>query len=86
MKVMSITLVFIKAKNLNIFSKLLKMTSIMNDLKSNKSSDMLMKQNMNILLSVITLMKADYFLNLQQSYALKSFQDIHILYVLSSCI
>ncbi len=43
MKVMSITSVFIRAKNLNIFSKLLKMTSTINDLKSNESSDMLMK-------------------------------------------
>ncbi len=44
-KVMSVTSVFIRARNLNIFSKLFKMMSTMNDLKSNESSDMLMKQN-----------------------------------------
>ncbi len=38
MKVMSMTSVFIKAKDLNIFSRLLKMTSTVNDLKLNKSS------------------------------------------------
>ena len=43
MKVMSMTSVFIKVKDLNIFSRLLKMTSTMNDLKSNESLDMLMK-------------------------------------------
>ncbi len=62
-KVMSVTSVFIRARNLNIFSKLLKMTSTVNDLKSNESSDMLMKQNMSILFSVTTLMKTDRFLN-----------------------
>ncbi len=65
MKVMSVTSVFIRAKNLNIFSRLLKMTSIMNDLKSKESSDMLMKQNMSILLSVTTLMRTNRFLNSQ---------------------
>ena len=65
MKVMLMTLVFIKVKDLNIFFKLLKMTSTMNDLKSNESSNILMKQNMNISFSVITLMKADRFLNSQ---------------------
>ncbi len=73
MKVMSVTSVSIRAKNLNIFSKLLKMTSTVNDLKSNESSNMLMKQNMSILLSVTTLMKTDHFLNSQRSCALKSF-------------
>jgi len=34
---------------------------------------MLMKQNINILLSVTTLTKADRFSNLQQSCALESF-------------
>ncbi len=63
MKVMSVTLVFIRARDLNIFFKLLKMTSTVNDLKSNESSDMLMKQNMSILLSVTTLMKTDHFSN-----------------------
>ncbi len=38
MKDMSMTSVFIKAKDLNIFSRLLKMTSTVNDLKLNKSS------------------------------------------------
>ncbi len=64
MKVMSVTSVFIRARNLNIFSKLFKMTSTMNDLKSNESSDMLMKQNMSMSLSVTTLTKADRFSNL----------------------
>jgi len=73
MKVMLVTSVFIKAKDLNIFFKLLKMMSTVNDLKSNESSDMLMKQNMSILLSVTTLMKANRFSNLQQFHALKSF-------------
>jgi len=63
MKVMSVTSVFIRAKNLNIFSKLLKMTSTVNDLKSNESSDMLMKQNMSISLSITTLTKTDCFSN-----------------------
>ncbi len=86
MKVMSVTSVSIRAKNLNIFSKLLKMTSIVNDLKSNELSDMLMKQNISILLSVTTLMKTDRFSNSQQSHALKSSWNNHMLYVLTSCI
>ncbi len=86
MKVMSVTSVFIRVRNLNIFFKLLKMTSTMNNLKSNESSDMLMKQNMSILFSVTTLMKTDHFSNLQQFHALKSFWNIHMLYILSSCI
>ncbi len=86
MKVMSVTSVSIKVKNLNIFSRLFKMTSTVNDLKSNKSSNMLMKKNMSILLLVTTLMKADRFLNLQQSHALESFWSSHMLYVLTSCI
>ncbi len=45
----------------------------MNNLKLNESSNMLMKQNINILLSITTLMKADHFLNLQQFYAFESF-------------
>ncbi len=59
-------------RNLNIFSRLFKMTSTVNDLKSNKSSGMLMKQNMNTSLSITTLTKVDHFLNSQQSHALKS--------------
>ncbi len=86
MKVMSVTSVSIRAKNLNIFSRLLKMTSTVNDLKLNESSDMLMKQNMSISLSVTTLTRTDRFLNSQQSRALESFQDSHMLYVLTSCI
>ncbi len=86
MKVMSVALVSIRVRNLNIFSRLLKMTSTMNDLKLNESSNMLMKQNMNILLSITTLTKADHFLNSQRSYALELFQDSYMLYVLTSCI
>ncbi len=63
MKVMSVTSVSIRARDLNIFSRLLKMTSTVNDLKSNESLDMLMKQNMSISSSVTTLMRADRFLN-----------------------
>ncbi len=63
MKVMSMTLVFIRTRDLNIFSRLLKMTSTMNDLKLNESSNMLMKQNMSISLSVTTLMKTSRFSN-----------------------
>ena len=86
MKVMSVTSVFIRARNLNIFSKLFKMMSTMNDLKSNKSSDMLMKQNISISFSVTTLTKTDRFSNLQRSCALELFQNSHMLYVLTSCI
>jgi len=64
MKVMSVTSVSIRAKDLNIFSKLFKMMSTVNDLKSNELSDMLMKQNISILFSVTTLTKANHFLNL----------------------
>ncbi len=72
MKIMSVTSVSIRARNLNIFSRLLKMTSTVNDLKSNESSNMLMKQNMSISFSVTTLTKTDRFLNSQQSHALES--------------
>ena len=86
MKVMSVTSVFIRARDLNIFSRLFKMTSTVNDLKSNESSDMPMKQNMSISLSVTTLTKTDRFSNSQRSRALESSQDSHMLYVLTSCI
>jgi len=86
MKVMSMTSIFIRVRNLNIFSKLLKMISTVNDLKLNESSNMLMKQNISILLLITTLMKVDHFLNLQWSYALELFQDIYMFYVLSFCI
>ncbi len=72
MKVMSVTSVSIRVRDLNIFSRLFKMMSTVNDLKLNESSDMLMKQNMSILLSVTTLMKTGRFLNSQWSRALKS--------------
>ncbi len=66
MKIMLVTSVFIRVKDLNIFFRLLKMTLTVNDLKSNESLNMLMKQNMSILLSVITLTKTDCFSNLLQ--------------------
>ncbi len=69
MKVMSMTSISIRAKDLNIFSKLLKMMLTVNDLKSNESSDMLMKQNMSISLSITTLMKTDRFSNSLQFHA-----------------
>ena len=86
MKVMSVTSISIRTKNLNIFSRLFKMISTVNDLKSNESSNMLMKQNMSISLSVTTLTRADRFPNSQQSRALESSRDSHMLYVLTSCI
>ncbi len=86
MKVMSMTSVSIKAKNLNIFSRLFKMMSTVNDLKSNESSGMLMKQNISISLSVTTLTRADHFSNSQRSCALKLSWSNHMLYVLTSCI
>ncbi len=73
MKVMSMTSVSIRARNLNIFSRLFKIISTVNDLKLNESSDMLMKQNMSISLSVTTLTKAGRFSNLQRFHALELF-------------
>ncbi len=86
MKVMSVTSVSIRAKNLNIFSRLFKMTSTMNDLKSNESSGMLMKQNMSILLSVTTLTRTSHFSNSLQFRASELTWDSRMLYVLTSCI
>ncbi len=86
MKVMSVTSVFIRARDLNIFSKLLKVTSTVNGLKSNESSDMLVKQNMSISLSVTTLTRTGRFSNSQRSRALESSWNNHMLYVLTSCI
>ncbi len=86
MKVMSMTSISIRARNLNIFSRLLKMMSTVNDLKSNESSDMLMKQNMSISFSITTLTKAGRFLNSQRSHALELSWDSHMFYVLTSCI
>ncbi len=87
MKVMSVTLISIRAKDLNIFSKLFKMTSTVNDLKLNESSDMLMKQNMSMSLSITTLTRADRFFEFvaisctwvvsRQSYAL-CFDFLHL--------
>ncbi len=86
MKVMSVTSVFIRAKDLNIFSRLLKIMSTVNDLKSNESSDMLMKQNTSISLSVTTLTKASRFSNSLQFRASELTWDSRVLYVLTSCI
>ncbi len=66
MNIMLVTLIFIKVNNLNIFFKLLKMTLIINGLKLNESLNMLMKQDMSISLSVITLTKTCRFLNSQR--------------------
>ena len=86
MKVMSMTFVFIRARDLNIFSRLLKMTSTVNDLKLNESSDMLMKQNTSILFSVTTLTRTSHFSNSLQFRASELIQDSCMLYVLTSCI
>ncbi len=86
MKIMSVTSVFIRVRNLNFFSRLFKMMSTVNDLKSNESSDMLMKQNISILLSVTTLTKVSHFLNSLWFRASELIQDSHMLYVLTSCI
>ncbi len=55
------TLIFIKTNNLNIFFKLLKITLTVNGLKLNESLNMLMKKDISISLSVITLTKACRF-------------------------
>ncbi len=60
---MLITLIFIKINNLNIFFKLLRITLTVKDLKLNELLSMLMKQDINISFSVITLTKACHFLN-----------------------
>ena len=86
MKVMSVTSISIRVRDLNIFSRLFKMMSTVNDLKSNESSDMLMKQNMSILLSVTTLTKTDHFSNSLRFRASELIQDSRMLYVLTSCI
>ncbi len=69
MNVMSVTSMFIRTKNRNIFSRLLKMTFTINDLKSNESSSILMKQNMSMSLSITTLTKTDHFSNSLQFHA-----------------
>jgi len=86
MNVMSVTSMSIRAKDRNIFSRLLKMTSTINDLKSNESSSILMKQNMSMSFSVTTLMRADRFSNSLRFRASELIQDSRVLYVLTSCI
>ncbi len=86
MSIMSVTSMSIRARNRNIFSRLLKMTSTINDLKSNESSSILMKQDMSMSLSVTTLTKADHFSNSLRFRASELTQDSHVLYVLTSCI
>ncbi len=80
------TLIFIKVNDLNIFFKLLKITLTINGLKLNESLSMLMKQDMSISLSVITLTKACRFLNSQRSRVLLYLRDSRVLYVLTFCI
>jgi len=79
MNIMSVTLMSIRAKDRNIFSTI-------NDLKSNKSSSILMKQNMSMSFSVTTLMRADRFSNSLRFRASELTQDSRMLYVLTSCI
>ncbi len=69
MNVMSVTLMFIRAKNRNIFSRLFRMTFTINDLKSNESSSILMKQDMSMSFSITTLTKANRFSNSLQFHA-----------------
>ncbi len=70
MNVILMNLIFIKINNLNIFFNLFKITLIINNLKCNESLNMLMKQDINMSLSVITLTKTCRFLNSQRSYIL----------------
>ena len=86
MNVMSMTLMFIRARDRNIFFKLFKMMFTINDLKSNESSSILMKQDMSMSLSITTLTKADHFSNSLQFHASELIQDSCMLYVLTSCI
>ncbi len=86
MNVMSVTLMFIRARNRNIFSKLFKMTFIINDLKSNESLSILMKQDMSMSLSVTTLTRIDCFSNSLRFHVSELIQDSCMLYVLTSCI
>ncbi len=86
MNIMSVTSMFIRAKNRNIFFRLFKMMSTINDLKSNESSSILMKQDMSMSLSVTTLTRTDYFLNSLRFRASELIQDSCMLYVLTSCI
>ncbi len=86
MNVMSVTSMFIRARDQNIFSRLFKMTFTINDLKSNESSSILTKQDISMSLSVTTLTKADRFSNSLRFHASELIQDNHVLYVLTSCI
>ncbi len=86
MNIMSVTLMFIRAKDWNIFSRLLKIMFTINDLKSNESSSILMKQNMSMSLSITTLTKTNHFSNSLQFCASELIQDSRVLYVLTSCI
>ncbi len=86
MNIMSVTSMFIRARNRNIFSRLFKMTSTINDLKSNESSSILMKQDMSMSLSITTLTKADRFSNSLRFHASELTWDSRVLYVLTSCI
>lgn len=64
--VILIASVFIRAKNWNIFARLLKITLTVNDLISKESSSMLVKKKMSASLSVTTLTKIDRFSNSQR--------------------
>ncbi len=86
MNVMSMTLMFIRARDRNIFFKLFKMMFTINDLKSNESSSILMKQDMSMSLLITTLTKADHFSNSLRFHASELIQDSCMLYVLTSCI
>ncbi len=70
MNVMLMTLVFIKTDDLNIFFKLLRITLTVNDLKLNELLNMLIKQDMNMSLLIITLTKTCCFSNSQRSRVL----------------
>ncbi len=86
MNVMSVTSMSIRMRNRNIFSKLFKMMLTINDLKLNESSSILMKQDMSMSFSVITLTRTNCFLNLLWFRAFELIQDSHMLYILTSCI
>ncbi len=86
MNVMSVTLMFIRARNRNIFSRLLKMTFTINNLKSNESLSILMKQDMSMSFSITTLTRADRFSNSLQFHVSELTWSSHVLYVLTSCI
>ncbi len=70
MNVMLMTLIFIKINDLNILFKLLKITLTVNGLKLNELLNMLMKQDMNMSFSIITLTKTCRFSNSQRSRVL----------------